>query len=65
MYTKRLDLLLLAGCSCLLTLLVQPIAQATPTPQIQQRAVSQTPTQLQGAFCPIEVRQGKRPSLKN
>jgi hypothetical protein len=34
MDTRRLDLLLLAGCSCLLTLLYQPIAWAIAVPQI-------------------------------
>jgi hypothetical protein len=63
MQTRHLDLLLLAGCSCLLTLLAQPIAQAATTPQIQLRTVVQTPTQVQGSFCPIELRQ--RPKLKD
>jgi hypothetical protein len=62
MQTKRLDLLLLAGCSCLFTFLLPSIAHATTTPQVQQRSVTQT--QIQGAFCPIQV-QTKRPKIRD
>ncbi|MCU0551703.1 MAG: hypothetical protein MUC48_20365 [Leptolyngbya sp. Prado105] len=52
MKTKRLELFLLAGCSCLMTLLAQPIASAiaaTPTlPNLQ------APKPVAGAFCGIK-----------
>jgi hypothetical protein len=32
--SKELDLLLLAGCSCLMTVLYHPVAEALQTPQL-------------------------------
>lgn len=45
--SKELDLLLLASCSCLLTMLYHPVAQAlqTHTAQSANTAIAQTSTQ--------------------
>lgn len=52
MDTKRLELLLLAGCSCLITLLAQPIAGALASPT--QASSLQAPMPTIGAYCRID-----------
>ncbi|MBE9013082.1 hypothetical protein IQ250_23050 [Pseudanabaenaceae cyanobacterium LEGE 13415] len=58
MKTKRLELFLLAGCSCLITLLAQPIASAIASPPTLPNL--QAPRAATGAFCPV-----KSESFKN
>ncbi|MBW4439726.1 MAG: hypothetical protein KME10_00545 [Plectolyngbya sp. WJT66-NPBG17] len=52
MNTKRLELFLLAGCSCLITLLAQPIASAIASPPIVPNL--QAPKPVSGAFCALK-----------
>ncbi|BAY57991.1 MULTISPECIES: hypothetical protein [Leptolyngbya] len=52
MKTKRLELFLLAGCSCLITLLTQPIASAIASPPTLPHL--QAPRPVAGAFCGIK-----------
>jgi hypothetical protein len=54
METKRLELLLLAGCSCLLTLLCQPIAQAVATPILKVNPALETSAYFYGKSCSID-----------
>ncbi|MGG6266612.1 hypothetical protein ACQ4M3_24895 [Leptolyngbya sp. AN03gr2] len=60
MKTKRLELFLLAGCSCLITLLAQPIASAIAYGNSVAPASPPTLPNLQapkpavGAFCSIK-----------
>ncbi|NJR48293.1 MAG: hypothetical protein HC780_00820 [Leptolyngbyaceae cyanobacterium CSU_1_3] len=51
MQTKKLELLLLAGCSCLLTLLCQPIAAAVTASSTTPSTVMQTSAHLESASC--------------
>ncbi|WP_068814560.1 hypothetical protein [Phormidesmis priestleyi] len=50
MQTKKLELLLLAGCSCLFTILCQPIAQAVTAPTGTE-TILQISAQLEGLYC--------------
>ncbi len=52
MDTKRLELLLLAGCSCLIALLAQPIASALTALPEAPSLQSSMPTS--GAYCGID-----------
>ncbi|KAM3108845.1 hypothetical protein [Phormidesmis sp. 146-33] len=53
METKKLELLLLAGCSCLLTLLCQPIASAVTSSSPAPSPVVQSSVQLESAYCRV------------
>jgi hypothetical protein len=50
MQTKKLELLLLAGCSCLFTILCQPIAQAVTAPTSTE-TILQISAQLESLYC--------------
>ncbi|GAP98500.1 hypothetical protein NIES2104_50550 [Leptolyngbya sp. NIES-2104] len=52
MKTKRLELFLLAGCSCLITLLAQPITSAIASPPTLPNLQAPKPTT--GAFCSLK-----------
>ncbi|MER3434776.1 MAG: hypothetical protein C4288_15475 [Leptolyngbya sp. ERB_1_1] len=52
MNTKRLELFLLAGCSCLITLLAQPITSAIASPPTIPNL--QAPKPATGAFCALK-----------
>ncbi|NDJ18363.1 hypothetical protein [Myxacorys almedinensis] len=54
METKRLELLLLAGCSCLLTLLCQPISHAVATPAARANLGVEASAQVHGTACPAD-----------
>jgi hypothetical protein len=58
MKTKRLELFLLAGCSCLITLLAQPIASAIASPPNLPNL--QAPKPVAGAFCRIELEENSQ-----
>ncbi|MEB3294586.1 MAG: hypothetical protein VKJ24_15625 [Synechococcales bacterium] len=45
--TRQLDLVLLAGCSCLLTMLCQPLASALVAPTAMHHAFSHYPDRIQ------------------
>lgn len=63
MSTKRLELFLLAGCSCLITLLAQPITGAMASPA--KTANIQAPKPVTGAYCPVNFKDMKdRPEIK-
>lgn len=49
--TRQLDLVLLAGCSCLLTLMFQPIASAMSSQNLPEPSLMAYPTQLNGLSC--------------
>lgn len=58
MQTKKLELLLLAGCSCLFTLLCQPIAQAVTAAPTE--TVLQISAQLEGLYCRANFQENHR-----
>ncbi|MGI0492226.1 hypothetical protein ACN4EG_10455 [Alkalinema pantanalense CENA528] len=49
--TRQLDLVLLAGCSCLLTLMVQPMATAMTGSSSPHPSLMAYPTQVNGLSC--------------
>lgn len=49
--TRQLDLVLLAGCSCLLTLMVQPMATAMTSSSTPHPSLMAYPTQVNGLSC--------------
>ncbi|MBD2082635.1 hypothetical protein [Leptolyngbya sp. FACHB-17] len=53
MKTKRLELFLLASCSCLITLLVHPISSAIASPPVIPNL--QAPKPVTGAFCALKL----------
>lgn len=63
MSTKRLELFLLAGCSCLITLLAQPIAGAVASPAKAPNL--QAPKPVSGAYCPVNFKEMKERSELN
>ncbi|PSB21700.1 hypothetical protein C7B65_03740 [Phormidesmis priestleyi ULC007] len=58
MQTKKLELLLLAGCSCLFTMLCQPIAQAVTASPTE--TVLQISAQLEGLYCRTNFQENYR-----
>ncbi|HTL89578.1 MAG TPA: hypothetical protein VL134_09270 [Leptolyngbya sp.] len=52
MNTKRLEMFLLAGCSCLITLLAQPIASSIASPPVIPSL--QAPKPVTGTFCALK-----------
>ena len=50
--TKQLDLLILAGCSCLFTLVYQPIAHAISSSAINANVVMTYPVQFSNLYAP-------------
>lgn len=62
MESKKLELFLLAGCSCLLTLLCQPIASAVTSSAMP--TALQFPVQLEGAYCKVNF-QDKLTKIKH